>query len=891
MKKLTKMKKLTCFILAFVLICAAGLPAGAVGFTDTTGTKYETAANVLNALGFVSGQGDGSFDVNGTMTRAEYATILMRMGRTWGNTISSDQVYFYDVRMGHWAKDAIDSVAGWGLMVGDNGYFRPDDALTTEEAARGIVILLGYEYLAQTQSYSIAASRLKLLSNFSPSANITRGEVLLMLYSALDVDLLSQDTVEYNEDGTVSMGGSVTRDKTLLTEYFDIYKSRGQVTAVGNLDMVTYINDETNLVRIDNVEYELSNGVSADTGALGCIVDFYYRDAASDEVPVLLYYSIRPNNEIIEATADNVAAGSTLTKLTYYDEDGHKMTQTISAGARFIVNGYFIPDSAKKDSLFDIASGSVRVVIPEDDSSELVWINSYEYYLVQSPGTDCLYLTDGTILDLDDMTDNLEVSIYSANGTATTIDKIISNSAIALAEVDSADGKTYRSVYILKSITGTLQEINGDSDGYSLVLDGANYDAIEGADSWGLRIGFTYQFFIGMDGKICLYSSSTSNGLMFGYLIDAGTSGGISTSLQMKIMNEAGGISIMEVASTFYINDVAVKEGGASGSSAYNTYLYDPAEGAAIQQVVAYTKNEAGEVNRIYTALEDEDAVLSLDAPLKSRRCKSSSIFNFYGEFTISGTGVIFAVPATASDNDDDYAVWPYTKFTNDTSYNIMAYNINELLEADVIVVKSSDVGSATYDEGNTYTCVFDKKSRVLLDDGTESWSITYIQQGTKYTKTIAARSGSSYDSTMAAAEQIQRGDCFMIELTVDGSQIKNMAIEFENAARSTMTSNYNHSRLMFYGQVQAIGPNSIVITSYDDANSNYLGNTTWLFKNAGRVSTVLYTGDDEELQLVPNALADARVGDWVVYQARNGNARSMVIYRDDDRLPSGALK
>jgi len=885
-------KKLIYLLLALMLLCTAGFPAGAAGFTDTTGTRYETAANVLSALGFVSGQGDGAFDVNSPMTRAEFASVMSKISKSWGLSIGSDETYFYDVREGHWAKDAIDSVANAGLMTGENNYFRPDAPITTEEAARTLVILLGYDYLAQKQSYTLAAVQIGLLRSVQTGSQITRGELLIMLYNALDIDLLSVTKIVQGANGVLTTQREAVKDATILTEYFDIYKSRGQVTAAGNLDMVTYTNDETDIVRIDNEEYRLAEGVLADSSALGCIVDFYYRAATDDDIPTLLYYKVRKENEIIEVSAENVAAGSTTTSFIYFDEDGRRQTQKLSAGARFILNGYFIPDSAKKDSLFDLAAGSVRIVIPSDDSTELVWIQSYAYHLVKAAGNDGIYLKDGGYIDLDDTNSDIEAFCYMANGTPTALSKIVSDSAVALAEVQAADGKTYRSVYILKSVTGKVEEIGGDTGREKITLDGVQYDAADGIMNWGLRIGLSYKFYIGMDGEICLFQEAKSGSLRYGYLIEAGTSGGISTALQMKILNEGGSVSLLEVASTFTINDIAVKEGGAGSAQAYNQYLYDAAQGKAIRQVVAYMINDQNEVTRIYTALDNEDAVLSLDVPRATRRLKGSSIFNFNGELAPKRDGIMFVVPSDTNADETDYAVWPQSAFQNDASYTVEGYNVNDLREADVIVVTLANTDVTNF-IANGYTCVFDKKSRVVLEDGTETWAITYWQQNQKRTMTILPRDGkSTYEKTMETARDIKRGDCFKMELTSDSTQIKNMAIEFSNAQRTTMTSNYNDARLLYYGQMTAIGPLSFVATAYAEKPENgYLGTTSWLFKNAARVSTYLYTGDDEEIQYCPNGLADVKVGDWILYQAYCGGGRSMVIYRDDDRLPSGALK
>ena len=261
---------------------------------------------------------------------------------------------------------------------------------------------------------------------------------------------------------------------------------------------------------------------------------------------------------------------------------------------------------------------------------------------------------------------------------------------------------------------------------------------------------------------------------------------------------------------------------------------------------------------------------------------------------TVSDTGVIFAVPEDKDNADDNaYDVLEIQFFINDNLYMVEGYNVNELFEADVLVVTIADADSAYYNEGNTHFCVFDKKTKVLLDDGTESYAITYWQQGAQCTQEPGQqrRKAYIYGNSAGGGSKLARGDCFKVELTGDSTQIKNISIEFQQANRTESANAYNGERIMFYGQIQAVGVNSLVIRKFSPIGDNYLGSVAYLFKNAGRVYTYLYTGEDRPVQKVENSLADARVGDWVLYQTRYGACRSMIIYRDDDRLPTGKLK
>jgi len=855
-------------------------------YTDVVDTKYEIPADLLSRLKIIEGFSDGSFNVNGTMTRAEFAVILSKLSAA--SNLVSDKVYFLDVPESYWARKAINDVVAQGLMESDGKYFRPDDNLTEQDLSKSLVTLLGYSEYAKHTSYSVVAASLGIYKGIKIGKNITRGDVLLAVYNAIHIDAADLKTI--TSDGNYQV--EIRKDSTILTKNFNLYKTKGQITAVGNIDLVRNVNSRSNYVRIDDVLYELDEELELDDSLIGRTGTFFYYSDKKSSVPVLKYFILNENDEIIEVRANDInISDSSLIKLSYYDERGNNLEEKISLGARFIVNGQLIADQDKNDNLFNIESGLVRMIIPSDGSNEIVWIENYHCQLVEAVGSNKLYLENGEQLDLDEERDDMKVSFYTATGDVTTFSSIVSKSAVAIADVKAVDGILYRSVYILKSVIGTPTEVSTDY----IVMDDKEYSVIRNFDSSKLDLKKQYIFYLTLDGEIALYRESTHNQVLYGYLIGAGLSKGLTNDLQFKILVANGEKKIFSADDVLYVNDIRVHRNRFTDKddNPIYTYLIDAATDRTKRQVIIYEEDEKGQITRIYTPFpkEVEDAVLKIDYPLARKQCKSGSIFNFGGELTLRNTGVIFAVPSNPDTaHEDDFEVWPIAYFVNDQSYDVEGYNMNELCEAEIIKVVLSNTDAANYNESNTYTCIFDKKTKVLDEKGRETYAITYWQQGAKYTKTIADRGQKqSYLATLETVAEIRRGDCFKIELTADNSQIKNMSIEFKEAQRNVPNASYNYGRLMFYGRVEAVGANSIVIRQFvDDPQRDYVLDTCYLFKNAGRVSTYLYTRADKPIEYLPNCLADVRVGDWVLFQARNAAPRVMVIYRDDSKLPNG---
>ena len=83
---------------------------------------------------YLQGFPDGSIRPEKQVTRAELAEILYRMISPDARQELTAESAFRDVGRNHWAYEAVRTMAGLRLMLGDtDGNFRPDDGVTGEE--------------------------------------------------------------------------------------------------------------------------------------------------------------------------------------------------------------------------------------------------------------------------------------------------------------------------------------------------------------------------------------------------------------------------------------------------------------------------------------------------------------------------------------------------------------------------------------------------------------------------------------------------------------------------------------------------------------------------------------------------------------------------------------
>ncbi len=91
-------------------------------------------------VGGINGYADGTYRPNGTLTRAQMASVLTNLLGMRGVT---SQMEIADVPAAYWAHDEIAIVLSFGLMTLDEtGGFRPDEPLTRQEMAAIAAALL-----------------------------------------------------------------------------------------------------------------------------------------------------------------------------------------------------------------------------------------------------------------------------------------------------------------------------------------------------------------------------------------------------------------------------------------------------------------------------------------------------------------------------------------------------------------------------------------------------------------------------------------------------------------------------------------------------------------------------------------------------------------------------
>lgn len=177
---------------------------------EARGSRFRDMANHwagpfvdgLAQAGVVAGLGDGTFQPNRQVTRAEFASFVVTSFPDRPETKSPHQ--FRDVSRSFWGYEALSQAQRMGFLTGfPDGTMRPNDSITRIQAMVAISNGLGlsggraddialYRDRAQVPSYAIdalaTATQRRLVVNhpdstvLRPSEPITRGEVAAIIY-------------------------------------------------------------------------------------------------------------------------------------------------------------------------------------------------------------------------------------------------------------------------------------------------------------------------------------------------------------------------------------------------------------------------------------------------------------------------------------------------------------------------------------------------------------------------------------------------------------------------------------------------------------------------------------------------------------------------------------
>ncbi len=755
-------------------------------FPDVTKTeKYYDAVQILNKLDIIKGYEDGTFGPMKNVTRAEFATMIIRfLGMSEAVDNSKENLPFPDIEGVDWAIGNIRAAKNLGIINGyEDGTFRPNNNVSFEEAVKMIVCTLGYEYFSQPganwyDKYINSATKLGILKNAVGGIKTpaTRSCISQLLYNSLEVEIMENNEItEY----------------TPLDTYLRIQKYTGVITSNGltSTSGDVYLNENTILV--DDREFHVDN-IEEYKSLMGAKVTVYYKEnrrTDRDEVVILKILS----GEAVKISAREVLSTSS-TQIKYYvEETDTTKTVKLEEDNVVIYNGRLYGETEEDSAFFggmipDV--GTLEFVdTNKNGSADVIYIEAYEMYYVSLVTSATYTITDKLtpsdsprtlVLDQEDGEEYDEIYFYDESGKETTFSKIKKGNVLAVRTTN--DGEVIKVTILTKNVLGT---VSSAKEGQTATIEGTKYNFSYAAPWFSgdedempePQKGDEGRYFLDINGDIFLYDkSAVTHTYQYGFLlavaIDEDEDG--DEYMQAKVLNTSGGRDIIDFQKKTTINGWQVGTDYDEAEGRFETTAALSKNGnfgsdMGVKQLIKYTtttKNGAKTFDEIITVTDEtvidekqavEDEILTrYDVFDGSENATYSSSTLKVGSYSakLSSTKV-FIVPTDAT-KTDKYKVGS-TSSLKSTGNTVAVYDVSSTAAKVVVIYGASSAQPVNY---NTAVC------RLVEDpwNDDDRWSVKVYDHKNKKEQTYLIS-----DDSAEFVENLKAGDLVRFSLDSDG--------------------------------------------------------------------------------------------------------------------------
>ncbi len=783
---------------------------------DIAGTKYEEAAELLGALGIMVGDAeDGAFRPDDAIKRSEMAKVAVYSVGLEDIAVSANgSTRFPDVPADHWATGAINIADQQGMVVGDDvGTYRPDDPVLLQEAVAIMVRAMGYEPAAADKGgypagHLYVASSNQLLRGISgsTSAAATRGDIAQLIFNSLTVNLMEQ--VSFG-----SQTGYEVVDKTLLYDKLNVEKGYGQVTGTGETTLNGGSTTADDRVQIGDKLFYV--GDSNAKQFLGYNVLYYARiDKTSDEKTIINIREQANKNKSVTVPAKNIVSAKgdvgQARELEYWANDTDRNTKTaqIAADASFIYNGKYKAD-VTADQLKPTSGNVILLDADTNGIYEIVFVNHFTNIVVDTVSTVTGRVTDkylngslvfdekDTEVKYDLIKDGVEIKVADLkewNVISYTIseDKLLVKGYVSDASVNGIVTEVTDKGYRIGSSTELYKKAASYPNDISLRDKGTFYLDIEGN--------------IAAVDENATVDNETNANKRYGYLVGAMMKEGFETTAQFKIFTSSGETSILTSTEKMRYN----KDYGKTAADVVNALKNG---GDITPQLINYEVNSSGNI----TAIDTAENGTATGAPNKGAFTlnidKSDVVYKSasgkLGNVGVNESTIIFDIPADAGDDTTKYSIRNNSSLSNDTSYDIKVYDLQDNYVAKVIIITNSTATTSAESPIVVVDHISEAQNEEYeITDRLYGWESGKEMNVQAVDKTVLVKPESS--NNKAASVPLEKGDIIQYRTNSKGEidsitvlfDIRNKNTEFINDITNDLTCVYGRVTKKFSGSI-----------------------------------------------------------------------------------------
>ena len=730
------MKKLISILLAGIIL----VTSTSVIFAAKNEDVSSYAVDTLCDLGFIIGDDAGNLQLDKPVTRAEFATILLRVLGLNEDNAPVVMPNFSDVPQTHWAAGIIAHCSTLGIINGyGDGTFGPDDNVNYQDAITMMVRTLGYEPAVGNAGYPTGyltkAGELGLTKGVSGSANlpILRKDIIYLVFNSLDVPLMTQSgygtfTQYIVNDGYSSSLGTTNVKKTLLSEKHNIVKVQGIVEKASyqtstSLNVIPTVT--VNVIYGFRNKFNITGNKAMYVGNTDIekyvgkeVVLFVEYDEFEDTCTVKSFYEVIDNNKIKINLTDIVSFENN--ELKYYVNNYKTATIKMDSESTIYYNDI---KGAMPDNFFDSCdmSGYIELTLTKDNTNadyDTMFINAYDVFVVDEVRQSAGIVTAKTSTSMNriyyDETDGDVVAVLT-NGEWENLEEY---DVLSIKYVDNGSKTFYEATIIDNTVTGTVESISNEY----VTINDIEYRVLDCAViEDDIRLGDEGTYYLDTNNNIVYHNTTFLKSDNYAYVINVASSTTMNNA-QLKVLTKNNEIVVLDVAKKITVIENGIK----------NT-VKDFVDNSLIGQIITYKVNSSDCISTIEIAVDvDDEDVFTIDYTNVNMTDydEDGQSFRVDGKkYYIDNHTIIFNVYG----DEDDYEVVALNNLAEGQVLNgADLYNIDEDRVIGVIALKSANTIRPTL-----HNAIFVTKISTVMDEsGYETNEVTGYVAGEKVTYT-----------------------------------------------------------------------------------------------------------------------------------------------------------
>lgn len=426
-----------CLLAALTVPCLAAESGGVV--------------QTVKALGILTGDESGNTDLYGAVSRAEFASMMVAAS-SYKDSVSregSGYSLYKDVKSGYWASEAIQLAVQQGWMTGyTDRTFRPEQAVTLEEACAALLKLLGYDSSVLAGSFPQAQLSKASSLGLRDGVSAARGQTLTRQNCAyLFYNLLTAKTGEgqvYGESlGYTVSNGEVDYTSVALDQISGPFIAESSVESLPFEPEIIYKNDQqTKTVSITRNDVYYYNEAARTV--------WIYTKRISGRIEALSPSTSEPTSVTVSRNAYNIGSSTANYKLSAVGGGKVGSIVTLLLGMN--------------DSVVDILTGS------DVDTTYYGVVESFQETVDDEKAT---VYKEITVFCTDGVTREFQSSEKFAAGLLVSIDITNSGTTIKRLNQKTTSGKVDESASTLGRlrIAPDIQILDISKEGNAVVVD------------------------------------------------------------------------------------------------------------------------------------------------------------------------------------------------------------------------------------------------------------------------------------------------------------------------------------------------------------------------------------------------------------------------------------